>query len=86
MAEYVYMVRSDWYDSYMFYGIYDTVEAARAALKRYIEERAKVGLNTYKWTDDDTVAEYFDSILTGEPKQSDEYKVVKVKLNTWRDK
>lgn len=85
MDNYVYMVRSAWYDSYHVYGIYRTLEAARKALSAYVKERAKVGLTTFKWLDKDTVGEYFYSDYEKSDVQSDEYKVIKMPLDKWRD-
>ena len=85
MGNYVYMVRSAWYDSYHVYGIYRTIAAAREALDAYVEEQRKVGLTTFKWLNKNTVGEYFYNDVMEEDTQSDEYKIIKVPLNKWRD-
>ena len=85
MGNYVYMVRSAWYESYHVYGIYRTLEAARKALSAYVKEQAKVGLTTFKWLDKNTVGEYYYSDYEESDVQEDEYKIVRVPLDKWRD-
>lgn len=86
MTEYVYVVRSDWYDSYHLYGVYTTAEAATEALNKYIEERSKVlDWVKYKWLDASTVGEFFYDNISGKETQSDQYTISKVPLNQWLD-
>lgn len=91
MTKYVYVVRSDWYDSYHMYGVYTTLEEARTAVQKYVDEQAELGLTIYKWIDEDTMGEYFEgTVLEGSSVvhkliQGDEYRIVKIPLNTWLD-
>jgi len=86
MDNYVYMVRSAWYDEYHVFGIYTTAEAAREVLRKYLDERTMIGLHTYKWRDDNTVDEYARIDHITEDVYCNEYKIIKVPLNQWTEK
>lgn len=86
MNKYAYMVRQSWYDDYHVFGIYDNVEAARSALRAFIDDRGKSGLYTSKWKNKSAVDEYCHDSITNEDIQISEYKIIKVPLNKWTEK
>ena len=87
MDNYVYMVRSAWYDEYHVFGIYRTKEAAREALDAYAKKMdQEEEFRTYKWRNKSTVVVYVYNDYRQRYIEADEYKIVRVPLDRWTDR
>lgn len=87
MNRYVYMVRRSWYDEYSVFGIYETADAARAAMQQYFDIKTKKNpAHSYRWKNKKTASEHFFSKTLNEEYQNGEFKIIRVPLNKWSKK